>query len=174
MNRELITLQRLLNTVDDARMCQCRVARSVVHPHVKRVLDHAAQVHLEIGADLADHIVKAGHKPSRRGSAIGSLRAMQTKWIARFSIDIEALFVMRAAKCETRVLRRLRGMLADVHDAELRARLRGHQRKIEHIYLKISQFGFLMQMRAKPTEKRAFARHRAVAHTPEPQPARTG
>ena len=174
MNRELATLQRLLSIVDDARMCQCRVAREVAHPYVKGVLEHAARVHLEIGADLADHLVKIGHRPQRRGSVAGSLRAMHAKWMAHISLDSETAAVMQAARCETRLLRRFRGSLMNVHDAELQARLRGHQRQVEHVYLKISQFGFLMQMQTSPAGKRAFVRHRGVVQTPEPLPTRAG
>ena len=99
---------------------------------------------------------------------------MQAKWRAHVSSDIELFFVMQAAKCETRVLRRLRGVLANIGDGELRAHLRDHQREIEHVYLKVSQFGFLMQMQTAPSGKRAFARHRVAVHTPEPQPTRAG
>ena len=173
MNRELDMLQGLLNTVDDARMCQRRVARDISHPDVQRALELAGRTHQEIGAELAGHLVRAGRRPSRRGSVAGSLRAIYSKWLASISADGEAAFVTQASRCETRVLRRFRSVLANLDDSELQYRLRDHQRQIEHAYLKITQFGFLMQMQATPAAKRAFARSRAV-HPPQPQPTRAG
>lgn len=174
MNRELDKLQGLLKTVDDARMCQLRVVQDINHTHLKRALEQAGQIHQEIGAELADHLVRAGRRPSRRGSVVGALRAVYSKWLASISADDEAAFVTQASGCETRVLRRFRSVLANLDDSELQYRLRDHQRQIEHVYLKITQFGFLMQMQATPAAKRAFARGRAAVHAPQPQPTRAG
>ena len=174
MNRELDMLQGLLKTVDDARMCQRRVARNVSHPHVKRALEQAMRVHQEIGAELADHLVRAGRRPLRRGSVAGSLRAIYSKWLAGISGDGEAASVEQASACETRVLRRFRSVLAQLDDSELQYRLRDRQRRIEHVYLKITQFGFLLQMQATPAARRAFARRRVAVHAPQAQPSRAG
>jgi uncharacterized protein (TIGR02284 family) len=168
MNRELATLQGLLNLVDDARMCQRRVARDLTEEPARRLLERAAQVHLEVGSELADHIVKHGGRPRRSGSVAGSLRAVYSKWLARISFDHEAASLMEAAKCETRVLRRFRGSVANVRDAELQYRMRDHQRQIELVYLKISQLGFLMEMRTTPGGRRTFVRPRLATRTPAP------
>jgi uncharacterized protein (TIGR02284 family) len=153
MSREIVTLQKLLNVLDDTSTLYRRLAPKTTGPHLKLLLQRTAKAHQWIADDLAERMTATGGSPKREGSLLGPLRAQRAKWLARISPDIELAYAIQAERCEDGVLQRFDEAVAEVTDAELCNLLQVQRRELERACTQIECLGSSMRAHTKPAPR---------------------
>jgi uncharacterized protein (TIGR02284 family) len=167
MKQEFAVLQKLLHVLDDTSTLYHRVAPKTTSSHLKLVLQWTAKTHQWIADDLAERMTAAGGSPERGGSLLGPLRALQARWLARISPDIELAYATQTLRREDGVLQCFDEAVAGVADGDLRNHLQMQRREIERACMQIECLVSPMGVRV-PTEP-ARQPIRATAHQPEPR-----
>jgi len=158
VNRESITVQRLVSALDDSRSLYEKAANKVVDQRLLDLLEYTVGTHWLIADDLAKHIVETGGEVTRQGSRFGPLRIFLTGRFAQISLDTDMAYVNFAAKSEAGILRGLHEATGSVRHAGLRNCLRMHCRKIERVSTQIRRLRAMMQPRVGLQAARAFPR----------------
>jgi uncharacterized protein (TIGR02284 family) len=141
MDKEIATLQKLLDALNDSSILYRRLASGTASSHLKLLLGRAIRVHRWIAGELGERMRAAGGTPRHAGSLLGPLHALHTHWLARISPDVELAYVARAARREDDVLRCFDDAVGTVRNIELRDHLQAHLHKIEHACTQIEHLG---------------------------------
>ncbi|TAM98156.1 MAG: hypothetical protein EPN40_06810 [Rhodanobacteraceae bacterium] len=147
MNLEITSLRNLVAALDDAQRLQDGVSCNAIQPYLQKLFTRLARVHDRAAGDFVAWVFQAGGSAPRGGSPLGALRARDAAWKVRVSLDPEMVCMALAEKSEARVLRRFRAAATRLHDSELCNQVQTHRREIEHLFMQLNSFGYVMRTR---------------------------
>lgn len=147
MNVEIASLRNLIAVMDDAQRLQDGLSVGATQPYLQKLFKRLARAHANATGDFVARVSRAGGSAPRGGSPLGKLRARDATWRVRVSLDPEMVCTALAEHSEARVLRRFRATATRRHDGELRDQVQTHRRRIEHVFMQLNSFGYLMRAR---------------------------
>lgn len=164
MNWEITSLRHLIAALDDAQRLQDGLSRRTMQPYLQRLFKRLARAHDRAAGDFVARVFQAGGNAPRGGSPLGALRARDAAWKVRVSLDPEMLCTALAEKSEARVLRCFRAAASRLHDTELRDQVQTHRREIEHVFMQLDSFAYVMQTQGGVPMPAPHPRHTPAAH----------
>ena len=142
---DIASLRNLIAALDDAQRLQDGLSCNTTRPYLQKLFTRLARVHDRAVGDFVAWVFQAGGSAPRGGSPLGALRARDAAWKVRVSLDPEMVCMTLAEKSEARVLRSFRAATTRLHDFELRDRVQTHRREIEHVFMQLNSFGYVMR-----------------------------
>lgn len=145
MNTEITSLRNLIAALDDAQRLQDGLSRNATQPYLQDLFKRLARAHHRATGSFVAWVFQAGGSAPRGGSPLGALRARDAAWRIRVSLDPEMARTALAEKSEARVLRHFRAATTRLRDADLCAQVETHRREIEHVFMQLNSFGYVMR-----------------------------